>query len=158
MYRVRLEDILNDIIIISEIAELSIEADSIVNVLGLQPDNEVVPEQVIAVGIDNPGQSLVSTVRWSDVKFKREETVSQLESGTELPRRNTNGLDMEGERFSEQMNLDLDGEKTAEKRNEIYESSCRLSIMDLLDKWDEPVNKRDKVRTEKDQPWLQKAK
>lgn len=63
MYRVRLEDILNDIISISEIAELSIEADSIVSVLGLQPENEENSKPPTVVGDDNPGQGRVSTER-----------------------------------------------------------------------------------------------
>jgi hypothetical protein len=149
MYRVRLEDILNDIIIISEIAEMSIEAESIVNVLGLQPANEDNSKPPATVGVDNPGQSRVSTVHWSDVKFKQDETISQLGSETELPGRNADGLDADEERFSDLMNVDLNDEETAEGRNGFYESPSRVSMMDFLDKWDEPVNKRDKVRTQK---------
>jgi hypothetical protein len=157
MYRVRLEDILNDIIIISEIAELSVEADSIVNELGLQRENEENITPPSNIGVDVTMKNGVSAVRWPDVKLKENEIISQYGSEIEVPALNAERLNTEEEGFSELMNVELTDEGTAKGRNGFYESSSNQPTMDLLDKWEEPVNKRDKVRTQNGQSQLSVA-
>jgi hypothetical protein len=146
MYKQRLEDILNDIIMISEIAELSVEAESIVNVLGIKPIGsfgEDAPSTEMET--HTPVKPRSATVQWSEVTFKQDDNTSLLGSDIDLTERGTEKVDVEEEMYSEVMNDGGEDEEEADERTGFYDSSSHLPIMDLLDKWDDPVSKKNKV-------------
>lgn len=132
---------------ISEIAELSVQSESIVNVLGIRPvtsKEEQMPPSDVA--IHSPARLRTNSVRWSETQFD-EENISQL--GSELGHGESGPeekIDVEEETYSEHMNYSFDDEAAAGERTEFYDSSSHFPMMDLLDKWDDPTNKREKVR------------
>lgn len=122
-YKPKLEEILNDIIIISEIAELAAEAD----LLAVEEEG-LSTERMIAANLKKRGQ--LSKARWSSVRFKKDKALdvsSDVESddGT-----------------SEPITPNLSG-----RHLQASESSKKIHIKNLLDRWEDPLsNKQSKVR------------
>lgn len=146
MYRQRLDNILSEVIMISEIAELSVESESIMKALGIHPKaNKQDRSPPSDVTIYSPARLRTNSVLWSETQVD-EENVSQLgsvlghaESGPEEK------IDVEEETYSEHMNYSFDDEAVAGERNGFFDSSSHFPMMDSLDKWDDPTNKREKV-------------
>jgi hypothetical protein len=76
-----LEEILHEIILISEIAELAMESDNIAKAIGIELPKET--ETTRAMTDDPTGKARTSTVRWSDVRFG-DLNVSQLGSDADF--------------------------------------------------------------------------
>ncbi|KAG7359813.1 mechanosensitive ion channel [Nitzschia inconspicua] len=145
MYRQRLDEILNEIIMISEIAELSVESESIVNVLGVKSqddnDEESLNKEVETQSLIKPR---ISAVRWSEVKFNHDEDMSRIGLGNDLTERDIEKIELEGQTYSEAPRWNRDDEEAKGGKTGFYDSSSGFPTMDLLDKWNDPVKKRDK--------------
>jgi hypothetical protein len=137
-YKNRLEDILNDIILISEIAELSLEAETIANVIGIKNEGNSPerPNEINATADANTPR--MSRMRQSSVTFD-EDSSSKSKSMSGMKDDDAD----EGSVPSQLDSDDADGDSTA--KGTFYESSSRLPIKDLLDRWEEPLSKRDQV-------------
>jgi len=148
MYIHRLEDILNDIITISEIAELSVNTETIANAIGLEkPDEE--EKQVGGDSTPSDTKTRISTVRWSDVTFKLGGKDSQADSDADhLSFGDADNPDFDEAANSVDFELgnDNSSDDADEQRAGFYDSSSRLPIKELLDRWDEEaiIDKRDK--------------
>ena len=129
-YKPRLEEILNDIILISEVAELSVESENIASVIGVQKRPRKEPPKEIQATKDF--QQRTSRVQWSQVKFDEGSTISRTNSESAL----------DDESTASEAGSDGDA---SEKYRYFDSSSSRIPIKDLLDKWEEPISKRDKV-------------
>ena len=137
-YKNKLEDILNDVILISEIADLSVESAHIANEIGIKeadikasPTNETTPVTEAKV-------QRLNRPRWSIVRFDGDSSIKSKSSSGVIE----DGED-EGEEPHDFYFADEDSDCAV--KGGFYESSCRLPIKDLLDKWEEPVSKRDQV-------------
>jgi hypothetical protein len=136
---------LNDIILILEIAELSIKSESIANVIGLQSEDR--NQETKYSVYSKPSMSdntRMSTARWSEVRFKPEDDTSQLGSDIDLRARDAekalNAKEVTG--FND---FETEEAETASARTGFYGSSSHLPILELLDKWDDPINEQDKA-------------
>jgi hypothetical protein len=134
IYKPQLEEILNDIIVITEIAELGAEAGDL-----SEEENQVDTEQVVQESLKK--RATLTKGRWSSLRFNDK-------SGKE-----SSGKDMDDE--SDDEFDDDDAKKNAEEkppmrtllaRTSAMSSSSRglIKIKNLLDRWEEPVNKLDK--------------
>lgn len=134
-YKKRLEDILNDIILISEIAELSAESESIATMIGIKKEdiNIEPPIEVKAATNQRMGR-----VRWSIVKFDGDCSNKSRSSSGMIDDGEDDGSD------NEELESD-DEDGGSEVKGGLYESSRRPYIKELLDKWEEPLSKRDQV-------------
>jgi hypothetical protein len=156
-YKPRLEEILNDVITISEVAELSIESEGIANMIGIEqsngtdlsrPDEAMKSEVEVEAEAEARRRGRLSVIRWSDIKFEADDGTSVEDSvpnfQSPLPE---NIDDDEGSNVEELEDSQGDGFFEKEK---LYTSSgsTRNVIKDLLDKWDEPVMKHEKVRAD----------
>lgn len=119
-YKPRLEEILNDIIMISEVAELSVESHNIAKEIGVEKKSkQYEPPKEIKAPLT------ASSVQWSTVKF---------EGGDDEPTE------------TESQMTDLDGDAS---ESAYYDSnSSRIPLKDLLDRWQEPDSKKDKVNSD----------
>jgi hypothetical protein len=153
-YKPRLEEILNDVITISEVAELSIESEDIANMIGIEQsntDNFGPPVEVMVSEVEAEAEARrrgrLSVIRWSDIKFEAEDGSSIGDSVPNFQSPLPENIDGDGASNSEELELDSQGEEFFEKEK-LYSSSdsTRIAIKDLLDKWDEPVMKHEKVR------------
>jgi hypothetical protein len=129
-----LEEILSNIIIISEVAELAAEADNLTD-----EEDSVNTEQMIAANLKKRGK--LSQVRWSSVRFK-EDGRSRLDS------EETTGAHGSSEHSSEQANDDgVAGRRgqNLHRSSSSSDSTGQLRIKNLLDRWEDPLNKQDKV-------------
>jgi hypothetical protein len=117
---------------ISEIAELSVESDTIANVIGVEKKERTnkLPQEIKA-GKDSKNRTSTQ-IQWSTVKFQDDPN-------------NGGGTDEEEETTDMESDIGTDGE-ISEKSAYYDSSSSRIAIKDLLDRWEEPVSKRDKVR------------
>jgi hypothetical protein len=144
-----LEEILNNIIIISEVAELAAEADNLTD-----EEESVDTEQMISASLKKRGK--LSQARWSSVRFKND---GQKDGRSRLDSEDTTGAhafsehsrslseqSSEREHSSEQAN---DGGVAARrallKSSSLSHSTKQLRIKNLLDRWEDPLNKQDKV-------------
>jgi peptide methionine sulfoxide reductase MsrA len=117
------------------VADLSIESDNIASVMGVEkkerkyePPTEINTSEVPSV---NRG----GHIRWSSVKFE-DNSLSRSGSQSLLQ-------DHEDNTDTDSRMTD-DGDST--QTSAYYDSnSSRIPIKDLLDKWQEPVSKKDKV-------------
>jgi hypothetical protein len=129
-YKPRLEEILNDIILISEVAELSIESENIASVIGVEKRPRKEPPKEIQAAKNL--QQRTSKIQWSQVKFDEGSTISRTNSESAF----------DDESTASEAGTDGD---VSEKFRYYDSSSSRIPIKDLLDKWEEPISKRDKV-------------
>jgi hypothetical protein len=138
IYKPKLEDILQDIIVITEIAELGAEADT------LPDEGELLLDTKELVEDNIEGRSRVGIVRWSSVKF------------TDTDRADSDdGVMLELDRTMYASPVGDETKKTAaegphvrsQTPSTVYKSgsSGLIKIKNLLDRWDEPVNKLDKT-------------
>jgi hypothetical protein len=141
-YKKQLEDILNEIILISEIAELSIESETIATLMGLQRENfDVAPPSEINPATQAKTSSMPK-VQWSHLKF----------DGDTSTKSSWGMVDDDDDGEPSQINFNnAEGTRIA-KEGCTYESSSRLPIKDLLDKWEEPLSKHDQVNSTKTLP------
>lgn len=104
---------------ISEVAELSVESHKIAKEIGVEKKmNTYEPPQEIRAS------PTMSSVQWSTVKFQE-----------------GHGEDEPTETESQMTDLDGDASESA-----YYDSnSSRIPLKELLDRWQEPVSKKDKV-------------
>jgi hypothetical protein len=146
-YKPKLEEILNDIIIISEIAELGAEADNLPD--AGSPENA---KNLVEANLKKRGE--MSQARWSSVRFKKETRV-RLDSDSSSIHGKLDSFDsssMQGRNESGEQTSDTgtDGNKRKQLGRagglSRLDSSGRLRIKNLLDRWEEPVNKQDKVQ------------
>jgi hypothetical protein len=146
MYKPKLEEILNDIIVITEVAELAAEADNLED----DENSSVNKSQIVDANLKKRGA--LTQVRWSSVRFKKKSTRSSMDSEDEDASLN-GSITREDSEEKRQQSVPSDKIPYEKRRNptnsrEISRaaSSGRLRIKNLLDRWDEPVNKLDKVR------------
>lgn len=128
IYKPKLEEILNDIIVVTEIAELGAEADTLPEDEGNQLDTK----QLVHDNIIKRGQ--LSEVRWSSLKFndKTREDLADTDDEASLgvPKKTDSG---------EQHPM-----RGLMARTSPMNTSSTFKIKNLLDQWEEPVNKLDK--------------
>jgi hypothetical protein len=135
-YKPKLELILNDIILISEVAELAEEAENLPEDIEQEAKKEMAQENRLKK------RTTLDQVRWSSVKFQGkgsnrvdqgDEPASPTPPSSGPPSRVAPERPMFGDRSRDRFaGLDRD-------------SSGRLRIKNLLDRWDEPINKSDRV-------------
>ena len=147
LYKPRLEEILENVITLSEVAELSIESKDIADIIGLgQSDSDdESPHEEIKSTAEARRRGRLSVIRWSDVKFTRSSENSVAEFPPSFPENTA-----DDDSSSNLENFDLDSQATEEylKNEKLFMSgSTRIAIKELLDKWDEPVTKNQKVRS-----------
>jgi len=125
-YKPRLEEILNDIIMISEVAELSMESHNIANVIGVEKKakKKEPPHEINTANVSKGSNSRSSSqIEWSTVKFHDDRTGSQPTS-------------MRGDYEEESTDLDSysdDGGDFSEGKSGDYDASTyRIPIKDLL--------------------------
>ena len=142
-YKPRLEEILNDIISIADVAELSGDADQIADTLGIRKEDSVEDFKKASAGVavDLRKKKRPTHVRWSSVKFSSKDTKDTPTSG---------GSVAGSENFDDASvdTGDASGSDTPNFPTSSFSSftSSHMAIKDLLIKWEEPVNSRDKVR------------
>ena len=134
-YKPKLELILNDIILISEVAELAEEAENLPEDIEQEAKKEMAQENRLK-------KRSLNQVRWSSVKFQGkgsrlgdegDEPPSPPSPSTGPPSQGAARRAMFGDRSRDRFSgLERD-------------SSGRLRIKNLLDRWDEPTNKSDRV-------------
>jgi hypothetical protein len=134
-YKPKLELILNDIILISEVAELAEEAENLPEDIEQEAKKEMAQENRLK-------KRSLNQVRWSSVKFQGkgsrlgdegDEPPSPPSPSSAPPSKGASPRAMFGDRSRDRFSgLDRD-------------SSGRLRIKNLLDRWDEPTNKSDRV-------------
>ncbi len=139
-YKPRLEEILNDIILISEIAELSVQSSNIASVIGIEKEEKMdqLPQEINA-STSNESMSLGSRIQWSSVKFQGGSNLQTSSVGDDY-------LDEDDGTETGSHVTDCDGQ-TSEKSANYDSNSSRIPLKDLLDRWQEPVSKKDKVST-----------
>jgi hypothetical protein len=134
IYKPQLEEILNDIIVITEIAELGAMAGDVP-----EEGTQVDTNQLVEESLKKRGQ--LTNVRWSSLRFD------------DKNRKESIGRDTDDE--SDDEADDEDTKKNAEEEPPVRTLLARTSPMDssssglvkiknLLDRWEEPVNKLDK--------------
>jgi hypothetical protein len=142
-----LEEVLNDIIIISEVAELGAEADNLPD-----DENSVNTKNLVDANLKKRGQ--LSQVRWSSVRFNKETLVRfDSDSSSVRGRLDSDSLPMPGKGESDEQTSETaaigNKRKTHDRTGSLSrldrDSSGQLRIRNLLDRWEEPVNKQDKV-------------
>jgi hypothetical protein len=138
-YKPRLEEILNDIISISDVAELSADADQIAETLGIQKEDSVddFKRAQVESAMDLRKKKRPTHVRWNSVKFSttgKSDTGNISEGGSNLDEASLDTGDTSG---SVSPTFPPSGFSSF--------SSSHIAIKELLIKWDEPVNTRDKV-------------
>ena len=128
-----MEEILNNIIIISEVAELAAEADNLTD-----EEDSVDTEQMIAANLKKRGK--LSQARWSSVKFKKD-------GRNRLDSEDTIGAHASSSEGSNEQANDggVAGRKALLKAGSLSDSTKQLRIKNLLDRWEDPLNKQDKV-------------
>lgn len=149
-YKPKLEEILGDIILISEVAELALETSAIAEEIGL--DNAKIKSEVETTS-DKRKQARKSHVRWSSVKFGEDSSfvgsaAGSADKGDGKDNDDDVGKDDKDDDLTEDGDSDDPDSNYRPNASFGYEdSSRRLSIKDLLIKWEEPaMAKRDKVR------------
>lgn len=150
IYKPKLEEILNDIIVISEVAELAAEADL------LSDENERKPTS------GTRGKNLV---RWGSVRFNQENPQrnrSETADSEDLQVKDQDDDDQSDEDAGDVMDEICTASENEEEEEEetdrgadlnatrpdtpIVESSRKhFKIKNLLGRWDDPLNKMDKV-------------
>ena len=152
-YKPRLEKILNDVITISEVAELSIESEDIANMIGIEHSNETDfgrPDEAMESEVEAEAEARrrgrLSVIRWSDIKFEADDGSNIEDSVPNFQSPLPENID-EDEGSNVEESEDSQGEGFFEKEKLYTNSgSTRIAIKDLLDRWQEPVMKHVKVR------------
>eukprot|EP00980_Cylindrotheca_fusiformis_P002338 scaffold543_cov119-Cylindrotheca_fusiformis.AAC.5 len=136
IYKPQLEEILNDIIVITEIAELGAEASVL-------PDEGPLPDtkQLLEESVKKRGQ--LTQVRWSSLRFNKEDKKDAADATSESDDEMSaasNARKKSGEDPPPRSLLS----RTA-RMNTSSSGSGLVKIKNLLDRWEEPVNKLDKA-------------
>jgi hypothetical protein len=154
-YKPRLEEILNDVITISEVAELSIESEDIADMIGIEQSNgtdfgrpDVAMESEVEAEAEARRRGRLSVIRWSDIKFEADDGSSIEDSVPNFQSPIPDNIGDDEGSIAEELELDSQGEGFFEKEKLYTSGSTRIAIKDLLDKWDEPVMKHEKVRAD----------
>jgi hypothetical protein len=139
-YKPKLELILNDIILISEVADLAEEADLLPEDIEQETKKEMAQENRLK------RRSNLNQVRWSSVRFQgKGSSLGDLgDEGDEpaSPPSPSNGPQSQGA-----PERPMFGDRSRDRFSGLdKDSSGRLLIKNLLDRWDEPTNKSDRVR------------
>jgi hypothetical protein len=135
-YKPKLELILNDIILISEVAELAEEAENLPEDIEQETKKEMAKENTLK-------KRSLNQVRWSSVKFHGKGSTRLGDEGDEpaSPPSSRNGPPSQGA-----AQRGLFGDRSRDRFSGLArDSSGRLQIKNLLDRWDEPTNKSDRV-------------
>mmetsp|Transcript_3675 Transcript_3675/g.7531 ORF Transcript_3675/g.7531 Transcript_3675/m.7531 type:complete len:894 (-) Transcript_3675:382-3063(-) len=147
-YKPRLQVIIDDIITITEVAELSIEADNIANAIGIEQGDSasVDPETNKVTKSASRREGSVCATKWSDVKFQEEHLSSGDSESDELASLGENQSD---DSSSKKIDLEFDTPDHQLFRNQKFRgtstgTSVRLGLKGMLDKWDEPFIKGEK--------------
>ena len=150
IYKPKLEEILHDIIVITEIAELGVEADvSFPDDEGGEPmeaTDLIELQQQQQARFDAP-RSRAGRVRWSSVKFNETGPLEGIEDVDELdsPAMTDTHFEVEGD----EKNRRAEDSPMMRSRRTLPPqksgSSGVIKIKNLLDRWEEPVNKLDKT-------------
>lgn len=135
---------MNDIIVITEIAELGAEADTLPD----DTENQFDARQLVETNLKRRGQ--LSQVRWSSVKFQKNlERSNSMDSGASSVGVTTEKVDSSllDSPIPEQTATKTGNPRLFMARSTYAsKSSGLIRIKNLLDRWEEPVNKLDKVR------------
>ena len=141
-YKPKLEDILHDVIIISEIAELAEEAEHL-------PENTHTfdTKEILKEGLKATRKQSIAQVRWSEVRFhKRDPSIASED-------------DIGDDKDTGSASSDPQQKSPSDPPRKTYEStsvgprsgaklersrSGSIRIKNLLDRWDEPKNLSDK--------------
>jgi hypothetical protein len=121
------------------VAELAAEADS----LPADDSTSIDTNHMVDAALKSRGS--LNAVRWSSVKFKKDgKGRSRLDSEGEEPSELDGSFDQADEgRTNDGRPLTVSRARSLSRIDR--DSSGRLRIKNLLDRWEEPVNKLDKV-------------
>jgi len=138
-YKPRLEEILNDVITISEVAELSIESEDIADLIGIEQSvsDDEPPIEVTESSAAVRRRGRLSVIRWSEVKFEADDCSSSDDSVTDFLSSLPENTDEDDSSNPEDYERDSQNGKEKLYNN----GSTRIALKNLLDKWDEPVMK-----------------
>jgi hypothetical protein len=138
-YKPRLEDILNEIIAISDVAGLSVDADLIADTIGIKKDDSLEDFKKAQAGAAvDLRKSRPTHIRWNSVKFSNGK-------GDMTGNENTNDLDDPSVDTSESSEIEPRPKVGSPYFGGSSFTSGNIAMKELLIKWDEPVNARDKV-------------
>ena len=145
IYKPKLELILEDIIIIAEVAELAADA---VDVNEEEDNLSASPKSTFPQKRSKQRRTEFGEARWASVKFKKGD-VSRLDTERSQVEGDTEGdkSDSEDEKdIPEPTPLNrLPYEKRVLDKHRRNSMSGRQKIKNLLGRWEDPVNKMDKV-------------
>ena len=140
VYKPKLEEILNDIIVITEIAELGAEADNLPDETGTQMN----AKELVEENLKKRGR--LTEVRWSSVKFQNHSRTDSDASSIVVDKADTSAGDISP---LPELPRKVAGTPPRSFMTRNGTTSSRSSglirIKNLLDRWEEPVNKLDKV-------------
>jgi hypothetical protein len=140
VYKPLLEEILNDIIVMTEIAELGCEADN------LPDDGEALNIKEL-VDLSLKKRSQLSTVRWSSVRFKTAPTRADSDVSDVLDQMDGSSVEDSLSQEKTAKDTEIPMKQAVRQHSSRRSSSAGLiRIKNLLDRWEEPINKLDKVR------------
>jgi hypothetical protein len=140
VYKPKLEEILNDIIVITEIAELGAEADNLPDATGTMNAKELVEDNLKKRG-------RLAEVRWSSVKFHNRSRADSDASSIVVEKGDNTSFGDASPIPELPRRVAGTPPRSFMARNAAApsKSSGLIRIKNLLDRWDEPVNKLDKV-------------
>lgn len=142
MYKQRLEELLSQIILITELAELAAEAD----ILSETKEGEASGPGSVTDPLKRPAAT--GSAQWSSLRFQDDKKPPTRSSSTaSLAEENSIKeamLDQVSLSPGEKPRQTLRAAPTAMKQEELNTSGL-FRLKNLLDRWEEPVNKLDKV-------------
>jgi hypothetical protein len=118
------------------VADLSIESGNIASVIGVEKKEKKYEPPTEINTPHNKSVNRGGRIRWSSVKFE-ESPFSRNGSQT--------GMLQEFEDIMDSESLMTDDENSSESSPYDDSNSSRIPLKGLLDKWQEPVSKKDKV-------------
>jgi small-conductance mechanosensitive channel len=142
-YKPKLEAILHDVIIISEIAELAEEAE---NLPEDAPSTLTEKKEILQEGLKGKRRDTMTGVRWQDVKFHKRkpsegEEKSDDESDTSSPQPRQIKTFPSRNDYASTSTDNFSGTTSELKRTK----SGSIRIKNLLDRWDEPKDMSNKA-------------
>jgi hypothetical protein len=154
MYKPRLEEILEDVILISEIAEFAVEFRDIADMMGIeQSESDEEPQHEENSTVEARRRGRLSIIRWSEVKFNAadddndDDSDFEAENETDLHTMYPEGSTDDGSTLNfESISFENERNLNSNRGMKFFTSSTRrIAVKAFLDKWDEPVMKHDKA-------------
>eukprot|EP00536_Pseudo-nitzschia_multiseries_P006518 jgi/Psemu1/255455/estExt_Genewise1Plus.C_1390082 len=144
-YKRKLQEIIDDIITITEVSELSAMATDIAGAIGLEEEDS---DSFVESSRRNvqPALAYTSAIQWSDIRFQKNDL---NDSGSEADEQSSLDESQNNDGNSKKIDVDFDSEddkflrklKKDTPMSGTVSTRSRFGMKNLLDKWDEPVSK-----------------